>query len=138
MVVSTMAGMKRQHTLRILFAVVLVAVIGGCETVPSSGPAALVGQWTNSLGTVWTINPDGTFHVMSTKPKAQIWGTYTLSGDTITVQETRRAGAAVPKNCRGPGVYKFSRPDANTLAFALVNDVCKPRIQNVTQPWHLQ
>jgi hypothetical protein len=133
-----MAGMKRQHTLRILLAVVLVAVIAGCETVPSSGPAALAGQWTNSLGTVWTINPDGTFHVMSTKPKAQIWGTYTLSGDTITVQETRRAGAAVPKNCKGPGVYKFSRPDANTLAFVLVTDVCKPRIQNVTQPWHKQ
>jgi hypothetical protein len=132
-----MAGMKRQHTLRILFAVVLVTVISGCETVPSSGPAALAGQWANSLGTIWTINPDGTFHVMSTKPKAQIWGTYALSGDTITVQESRRAGA-VPKNCKGAGVYKFSRPDANTLAFVLVNDVCKPRIQNVTQPWHRQ
>ena len=71
--------MKRQHTLRILFAVVLVAVIAGCETVPSSGPAALAGQWTNSLGTVWTINPDGTFHVTATKPKAQIWGTYAVS-----------------------------------------------------------
>jgi len=64
-----MAGLKRQHTLRILFAVVLVAVIAECETVPSSGPAALAGQWTNSLGTVWTINPDGTFHVAATKPK---------------------------------------------------------------------
>jgi len=64
-----MAGMKRQHTVRILFAVVLVAVIAGCETVPSSGPAALAGQWTNSLGTVWTINPDGTFHVMSARRK---------------------------------------------------------------------
>jgi hypothetical protein len=132
-----MAGMKRQHTLRILFAVVLAAVIAGCETVPSSGPTALAGQWTNSLGTVWTINPDGTFLVMSTKPKAQIWGTYTLSGDIITGHETRRSGA-VPKNCKGPGVYKFSRPDANSLAFVLVNDVCKPRIQNVTQPWHRQ
>jgi hypothetical protein len=128
--------MKRQHTLRILFAVVLLAVIAGCETVPS-GPAALVGQWTNSLGAVWTINPDGTFHVMSTKPKAQIWGTYTVSGDTMTVRETRQKGA-IPENCRGPGVYKFSRPDANTLAFVLVSDVCKPRIQNVTQPWHPQ
>ena len=132
-----MAGLKRQHTLRILFAVALVAVIAGCETVPSSGPAALAGQWTNSLGTVWTINPDGTFHVMSSKPKAQIWGTYTLSGDTITVLETRRKGS-IPKNCKGAGVYKFSRPDANTLAFVLVSDVCKPRIQNVTQPWHKQ
>jgi hypothetical protein len=55
--------MTRQHTFRILFAVVLLGVIAGCETVPSSGPDALVGQWTNSLGTVWTINPDGTFHV---------------------------------------------------------------------------
>ena len=122
-----MAGMKRQHTLRLLLAVVLVAVIAACETVPSSGPAALAGQWTNSLGTVWTINPDGTFHVTSTKPKAQIWGTYTLAGDTMTAQETRR---------KGPGVYKFSRPDANTLTFTLVNDVCKARIQNVTQAWH--
>ena len=52
--------MERQHTLRILFAVVLVTVIAGCETVPSSGPAALAGQCTNSLGTVWTINPYGT------------------------------------------------------------------------------
>jgi hypothetical protein len=129
--------MKRQHLLRILFAGVLLAVIAGCETVPSSGPAALAGQWTNSFGAVWTINPDGTFHAAATKPKAEIWGTYTVSGDTMTVQETRRKGA-VPKSCTGPGVYKFSRPDANTLAFTLVNDVCKPRIQNVTQPWHRQ
>jgi hypothetical protein len=131
-----MSGMKRQHTLRILLAVILVAVIAGCETVPT-GPAALAGQWTNSLGTVWTINADGTFHVSATKPKAQIWGTYTVSGGTMTVQETRRKGT-IPKSCKGPGVYKFSRPDANTLAFTLVNDVCKPRIQNVTQAWHRQ
>src|SRR5437667_8459986 len=77
-----MSGMKRQHSLRILLAVILVEVIAGCETVPSSGSAALAGQWTNSLGTVWTINPDGTFHVAATKPKTQIWGTYTVSGDT--------------------------------------------------------
>src|SRR5256885_730306 len=89
------------------------------------------------LGTVWTINPDGTFHAMTTKPKAEIWGTYTLAGDTMTVQETRQAGR-VPKNCNGPGVYKFSRPDGNTLAFVLVSDKCKPRIQNVTQPWRRQ
>lgn len=132
-----MTVMKRRHTFRILFALVLVAVMAGCETVPSSGPDALVGQWTNSLGTVWTINPDGTFHVATTKPKAQIWGTYTVSSNTITVQETHQSGK-VPKNCKGPGTYKFSRSDANTLAFVLVNDACKPRIQNVTQRWHSQ
>lgn len=92
-----MADMKRQHPLRILFAVVLVAALAGCETVPTSGPPALVGQWTNSFGAVWTINPDGTFHVAATKPRAQIWGTYTVSGDIMTVQETRHKGAGAQK-----------------------------------------
>jgi hypothetical protein len=129
-----MLAMKLQHSLRLLFVGALIALIGACETMAPSGPAALAGQWTNSFGTVWTINPDGTFHVMAAKPKAEIWGTYTLSGNTMTIQETRRKGR-IPKNCRGPGVYKFSRPNANTLTFVMVSDVCKPRIQNVTQPW---
>ncbi|PYJ37078.1 MAG: hypothetical protein DME84_08850 [Verrucomicrobia bacterium] len=129
-----MPAMKLQHSLRIIFAGALIALIGACATMTPSGPAALAGTWTNSLGAVWTINADGTFHVMATKPKAEIWGTYTATGDTITVQETRRSGA-IPKSCRGPGVYKFSRPNPNTLAFVLVSDACKPRIQNVTQPW---
>src|SRR5437762_10634692 len=130
-----MRAMKLQHSLRIIFAAGLIMLMSACATMTTSGPAALAGTWTNPLGTVWTINADGTFHVMSMKPKGQIWGTYTLSGDTITVQETRRS-MATPKTCRGPGVYKFSRPDQNTLSFVLVSDVCKPRIQNVTQPWH--
>jgi hypothetical protein len=129
--------MKLESFLGILCTGALTLLMSACETMAPSGPAALAGTWTNSFGTVWTINSDGTFHVMSAKPKAEIWGTYTLAGDTITVQETRRAGR-IPKNCRGPGVYKFSRPNGNTLAFVLVSDVCKPRIRNVTQPWHRQ
>src|SRR5437762_4232335 len=125
--------MKLQNPLRIILASILVVLVSSCATTPS-GPAALAGTWTNSLGAVWTINADGTFHVMATKPKAEIWGTYTARGNTITVQETRRSGA-IPKSCRGPGVYKFSRPNPNTLTFVSVSDVCKPRIQNVTQPW---
>jgi hypothetical protein len=125
--------MKLQNPLRIILAGILVVLVSSCATTPS-GPAALAGTWTNSLGTVWTINADGTFHVMATKPKAEIWGNYTVAGDQITVQETRRVGP-IPKSCKGPGVYKFSRPNANTLTFMLVSDVCKPRIQNVTQPW---
>src|SRR6266436_1298978 len=125
--------MKLQNPFRIILASILVVLVSSCATTPS-GPAALAGTWTNSLGAVWTINADGTFHVMATKPKAEIWGNYTVSGDTITIQETRRVGP-IPKSCRGPGVYKFSRPDRNTLTFMLVSDVCKPRIQNVTQPW---
>jgi hypothetical protein len=126
--------MKLQSFLRIIVAAALLTLLGACATL-TSGPTALAGTWTNSLGTVWTINADGTFPVMATKPKAEIWGTYTVSGDTITIRETRRAGS-IPKNCRGPGVYKFSRPDRNTLSFVLVSDICKPRIQNVMQPWH--
>jgi hypothetical protein len=125
--------MKIPSFLRLFFAGALIALMAACATTPSG--SALAGTWTNSLGTVWTINPDGTFHVMATKPKAEIWGNYTVAGNTLTVQETRRAGS-IPKSCRGPGVYKFSRPDGNTLAFVLVSDKCKPRIRNVTQPWH--
>src|SRR6059058_1801755 len=122
--------MKLQNPLRIILAGILVVLVSSCATMP----AALTGTWTNSLGAVWTINADGTFHVTATKPKAEIWGNYTVAGDQITVQETRRVGP-IPKSCKGPGVYKFSRPNANTLTFMLVSDVCKPRIQNVTQPW---
>src|SRR6266576_6890650 len=129
-----MRNMKLQNSLRIILAGILVALVSSCAITPS-GPTALAGTWTNSLGTVWTLNADGTFHVMATKPKAEIWGNYTVASDTITVQETRHVGS-IPKNCRGPGVYKFSRPDRNTLSFALVSDTCKPRIQNVTQRWH--
>src|SRR5436309_7506359 len=126
--------MKLQNPLRIILAGILVVLVSSCATM-LSGPAALTGTWTNSLGTVWTINADGTFHVVATKPKAQIWGTYTVAGDTVTLQETRRSGR-IPKQCSGPGVYKFSRPNENTLTFMLVNDACKPRIKNVTLPWH--
>jgi len=129
-----MSAMKIQRLVRTIFACALIALLNACATAPS-GPAALAGTWTNSLGTVWTINTDGTFHVTAMKPKAEIWGNYTVASDTITVQETRRVGP-IPKSCKGPGVYKFSRPDQNTLAFVLVSDKCKPRIQNVTQPWH--
>jgi hypothetical protein len=128
-----MRNMKLQNSLRVILAGILAVLVSSCVTTPS-GPAALAGTWTNSLGTVWTLNADGTFHVMATKPKAEIWGNYTVAADTITIQETRRVGP-IPKSCKGPGAYKFSRPNANTLTFVLVSDVCKPRIQNVTQPW---
>jgi hypothetical protein len=128
-----MAAMRIQSFLRIVLTGFLIVLVISCATTPS-GPVALAGTWTNSLGTVWTLNADGTFHVTATKPKAEIWGNYTVAGDTITIQETRRV-RSIPKSCKGPGAYKFSRPNANTLTFVLVSDVCKPRIQNVTQPW---
>src|SRR5260370_35744953 len=130
-----MSAMKLQHCLRIIFAGALITLVAACATGPMSGPGALAGTWTNSLGTVWTINPDGPFHVTATKPKAEIWGNYTLAGDTITVQETRRA-APMPKSCRGPGVYKFSKQDRNTLALVSESDNCNPQPQSEAQPLH--
>ena len=67
--------MKIHSSLRIIFAGALITLITACATTPTSGPAALAGTWTNALGTVWTINADGTFHVAATKPKTEIWGT---------------------------------------------------------------
>src|SRR5947208_13887703 len=103
-----MGNMKLQNSLRIILAGILVVLVSSCATTPS-GPAALAGTWTNSLGTLWAINADGTFHVTATTPKTAIWGDYTVAGAQITVQETRRVGP-VPKSCKAPGVYKFSRP----------------------------
>src|SRR5213083_392852 len=125
-----MDGMKIKFSLRVIFAGVLLVLVNACATAPKSGPS-LVGTWTNSLGTVWTIKSDGTFDVDRNKDgKRDIWGTYTVAGDSITIQETGRT-TPIPKDCKGPGVYKFSRPDANTLMFTLVNDACALRKKNV-------
>lgn len=127
-----MAGMKRQLTLRILFTVVLIAVIAGCETVPSSGPAALAGVWTNSLGTVWVIYPDGMFQVdLDNDRKPDVWGHYTVAGNTLTISEVVER---TPKACKQPATYTFHRM-GDQLHFTLVSDKCKLRIQNVTQQW---
>src|SRR5437867_5328998 len=123
--------MKIQSFFRIVFASLLLVLLSACVTTPRSGPAALTGTWTNSLGTVWTMKSDGTFDVVN--PKRHIWGNYTVAGDTVTIQET---GGKAAKGCHGPGVYKFSRTGDNTLSFTLVNDACKERKKNVTLAWH--
>jgi hypothetical protein len=131
-----MDGMKINLSLQIIFAGVLLVLVNACATAPKSGPSALVGTWTNSLGTVWTIKSDGTFDVdRNNDGKRDIWGTYTVAGDSITIQETGRT-TPIPKDCKGPGVYKFSRPDANTLMFTLVNDACGLRKKNVLLAQH--
>ena len=131
-----MDGMKINLSLQIIFAGVLLVLVNACATAPKSGPSALVGTWTNSLGTVWTIKSDGTFDVdRNNDGKRDIWGTYTVAGDSITIQETGRT-TPIPKDCKGPGVYKFSRPDANTLMFTLVNEACALRKKNVLLAQH--
>ena len=123
--------MKIQPSFRIIFSAALVALLSACATYAPAGPGALVGTWTNSLGTVWTIKADNSFDVVNAK--RHIWGNLTIAGDTVTIQET---GGNAAKGCHGPGVYKFSRASQNTLAFTLVEDSCKERIKNVTLAWH--
>jgi hypothetical protein len=127
-----MPAMKLQNSLRIVFAGTLILLLGACATAPTSGPAALVGTWTNTIGTVWTVNPDGTFQVdLSKDGKPDVWGRYSVSGDTLTISEVR---GKTPKACKRPATYRFNRM-GDQLHFTLVSDPCKLRIQNVTQPW---
>ncbi len=81
--------------------------MGACATAPTSGPAALVGTWTNTLRTVWTVNPDGTFQVdLDKNGQPDVWGHYTVSGDSLTISEVR---GKTPKACKQPATYKFNR-----------------------------
>jgi hypothetical protein len=129
-----MGGMKTETSLRIVLVGLVLALLGACATYPKSGQAALVGTWTNSLGTVWMIKADGTFDVDLDKDgKRDAWGTYAIGGDTITLMRT---GGVKPKGCDGKGVYRFNRSDKDSLQFTLVSDACKLRKKNVRLGWH--
>ena len=125
--------MKIQPSLRITLASVLLLFLNACATNVPSGQGPLVGTWTNSLGTVWTVKADNSFDVVAAAPKRHISGNLTVAGNTVTVQET---GGKSAKGCEGPGVYKFSRTGDNMLSFTLVSDTCKERKKNVLLAWH--
>jgi len=125
-------GMKKQISFRIVLAATAIALLAGCAMFQRGGQSTLVGNWTNSFGTVWVIRADGTFDVdLKHHGRRDAWGTYTVQGDQATFQRT---GGVKPKRCEGPGVYKFNRTD-DTLQFTLVSDKCKLREKNVLQPW---
>src|SRR5204862_8287433 len=103
--------MKTQLPFRIIFTGVVFALLSACATyAPAGGP--LVGTWTNSLGTVWTVKGDNTSAVLN--PKRHTWGNITLAGDTATIQET---GGKAATGCQTPGAYKSSGTSGPTLAF---------------------
>lgn len=123
--------MKRQ--ISVIFAITAVALLGGCAMFQESGQSALVGTWTNALGTVWAIKADGTFQVaLNNSNRVSVWGKYTAAGDTMTIQESH--GSKTPKACKGQAAYKFSR-SGDELHFTLVSDTCKLREKNVLLPW---
>lgn len=128
-----MQRMKTQLLTRIVLAGVAVLLLQACATTTPSGPAALVGTWTNSLGTVWTMKSDGSFDVdLNHDGTRDAWGNCTVQGDTVTIIGT---GGTVPKGCaKTTGVYHFTR-SKDTLHFALVQDACKLRAKNVTLDW---
>ena|SRR2546423_207538 len=124
--------MKTERSFAYILIVLFLTLLQGCATYPRSGPEALAGTWTNSLDTVWTMKSDGTFEVdLNHDGKRDAWGTYAVTGDTITIHGT---GGKVPKGCQDDGIYKFSR-DASGLHFGLVRDNCKERIKNVLLDW---
>src|SRR5437764_1379850 len=102
--------MKIPTSLRIVFAGALLAALGACAMYPKSGQSALVGTWTNSFGTVWMIDADGTFSVdLNHDGKPDVRGKYTVSGDSMTMSEVK---GKTPKGCKNPATYKFNRTDA--------------------------
>lgn len=127
--------MKSNPSLRTSFAGILILLLSGCALFyPDSGPDALVGTWTNSVGTVWMIKSDGTFDAdLNHDGKRDAWGKYSVSGDTITMI---RVGGIKPKHCGGKGIYRFKRTSDDSLQFALVSDACRLRKKNVLQVWH--
>ena len=115
---------------------VLALLINACAMFhPRAGRDVLVGTWSNTLGTVWTMKADGTFDVdLNHNGQRDAWGKYTVSGDTLTLLRT---GGIKPPRCDGKGVYRFTRTN-NGLEFTLVNDDCKLRRKNVLLPWALK
>ena len=122
--------MKKQ--ISIVLAVAAIALLGGCAMFQETSQNALVGTWTNSLGTVWALKADGTFQVaLNNSSRPNVWGKYTVTDDTLTIQEVH---GKTPKACKRPATYKFNR-DRDTLTFTKVSDKCKLREKNVLLPW---
>jgi hypothetical protein len=124
------AAMKKQVSFGL--AVACLALITGCAMFQESGQSAVVGTWTNSLGTIWALKADGTFQVaLNNSNRVSVWGKYTVTGDTMTINEVH---GKTPKSCKHPATYKFQR-NGDMLTFTKVSDTCKLREKNVLAGW---
>ena len=125
--------MTKPTFLRITSGLAAIGFLAGCAMFQTKPEMALVGTWTNSLGTVWAIKADGTFQVsLSKSHRVDVWGKYTVAGDELTIQESH--GSHTPKNCRKSATYKFSR-NGDMLTFTKVSDTCKLREKNILAGW---
>jgi hypothetical protein len=123
----------RRSFLQLGLAAAAILALNACGLFsPRTGENALVGAWTNPLGTVWTIKADGTFDVdLNHNGQRDAWGNYTISGEMITLTRT---GGLNPKGCDRKGVYRFARVN-DTLQFTLFQDDCKLRKKNMLLGW---
>ncbi len=120
---------------QLLAALFLLATLPGCALFRNADPSALVGSWTNSVATVWTIKANGTYEVdLTTDGKRDTWGKYKIDADKLTIFTT---GGMRPKGCQSRGIYRFQR-SGDTLLFTLVDDNCRLRRKSVLQTWHLK
>jgi hypothetical protein len=95
------------------------------------GASALEGVYENS-GTTLTFNADGTYSVFT--QGITIPGTYTVEGDTVTVQHP----ADSDQFCMGaPGSYTMVETDAD-VTFTTVEDACEARATAMAITWAKQ
>lgn len=124
--------MKKQISFRIVLGLTAIAFLGGCAMFQEKPQNAIIGTWTNSLGTVWAIKADDTFQVaLNNSNRVSVWGKYTVTGDTMTIQEVH---GKTPKACKKAATYKFSR-SGDMLMFTKVSDSCKLREKNILAGW---
>jgi hypothetical protein len=125
----------KENSIRLALAGFLLLFLQSCAWWPKSRTNALVGNWTNPVGTVWAIKGDGTFDVDVTRNgQPNAWGKYTVHGSTVVLVVT---GGWRPKGCDQPGTYNFRR-NGDELHFTVVSDACRLRRENLLLPWRLK
>jgi hypothetical protein len=118
-----------------ILAGIVTILLGGCAMFQKPTAPALVGTWTNALGTVWTIKGDGTFDFdLDQDGQRDGAGRWSVTDDQMTLQRT--SGIKL-KGCDGKGVYHFTRR-GDTVQFTLVNDACRLRRKNMLLVWKLK
>ena len=136
--------MRANVQLQIVLTGLSFLLLNACATTPSPSLASFAEIWTNALGTVWTIHHDGTFAMdQDHDGKTDIRGNCSVSGDTFTIKYNQ--GKTLPKECEGPGVYKFVpgmmarggvfASQDRTLTFKVISDDCKGRKKDLLTFW---
>ena len=132
-VLNKLIAMTKAVRVPIICLGVLLILLNACATFEKPLEPALIGTWTNALGTVWMINADGTFEFdLDQDGRRDGSGKWSVAADQVTLQRT---GGIRPKGCDGKGLYRFTH-SGDTLQFTLVSDTCRLRRKNMLLAWH--